>query len=356
MRKSFLFILALCILTVNTLDAQKGSLLKKVGKSMTDELIGKPADTGSGTKSVSTEPEPGCSCDKPELIMDLGGKLKLDYRELSINVMDDGSILAKQRGSEEYYIVKNGVTQGPIAANDPRVAAFEAYDKDSQSTESLLLMYKSYISRSGDKFIINFGGKTYGPYAQIANFAISRSKEKFAATVVENIIVTGNQGKKMDEAIKNAKTDQEKMDLAMKYSAEMQQNIMQAGGIESTTPKIVTNVPDASFDPTKAMGGTLNGNVKYDDIVIIAYDKVIDLHDKTLISLKQDDIGASEMFINSANTKYAVYSYGELKFSDGTSLSELFNPYLVKVNGQVYLAYMYYSPKRNSIMQCKIPF
>ena len=37
-------------------------------------------------------------------------------------------------------------------------------------------------------------------------------------------------------------------------------------------------------------------------------------------------------------------------------MSDLFNPHLVKVGGQVYIAYMYYSPKRNSLMQCKIPF
>jgi hypothetical protein len=29
---------------------------------------------------------------------------------------------------------------------------------------------------------------------------------------------------------------------------------------------------------------------------------------------------------------------------------------LVKIDGKVFLAYMYYSPKKNSIMQCKIPF
>jgi len=34
----------------------------------------------------------------------------------------------------------------------------------------------------------------------------------------------------MEEAIKNAKTDQEKMDLSMKYSQQMMQKMQQGGG------------------------------------------------------------------------------------------------------------------------------
>ena len=81
-----------------------------------------------------------------------------------------------------------------------------------------------------------------------------------------------------------------------------------------------------------------------------------DLQMKTVLTLKQDAIGIKDLFVNTANTKYAFYTYGTLTFSDGTTLSELFNPHLIKVNGQVYLAYMYYSPKRNAIMQCKVKF
>jgi hypothetical protein len=34
----------------------------------------------------------------------------------------------------------------------------------------------------------------------------------------------------------------------------------------------------------------------------------------------------------------------------------LFNPHLIKTGSQVYLAYTYYSPKKNAMMQCKIPW
>jgi hypothetical protein len=100
----------------------------------------------------------------------------------------------------------------------------------------------------------------------------------------------------------------------------------------------------------------LNNNIKYDDILFSTYDKVIDLSNKVLLTLKPDASGAKDLFVNTTNTKYAYYNYGTLTFSDGTVMSELFNPHLVKVNGQVYLAYMYYSPKKNAIMQCRIPF
>lgn len=62
------------------------------------------------------------------------------------------------------------------------------------------------------------------------------------------------------------------------------------------------------------------------------------------------------LFVNTNNTKYAYYNYGTLTFDDGSIISELFNPHLVKINSQVSIAYMYYSSKKNAIMQCKIPF
>jgi hypothetical protein len=174
--------------------------------------------------------------------------------------------------------------------------------------------------------------------------------------VVENVAITEDEGKKMEEAIKNAKTDQEKMDLSMKYSQQMMQKMQQGGGPMSTMPKLVTNIPGATYDPLKSVGGMLNNNIKYDDILFSTYDKVIDLSNKVLLTLKPIASGAKDLFVNTTNTKYAYYNYGTLTFSDGTVMSELFNPHLVKVNGQVYLAYMYYSPKRNAIMQCRIPF
>ena len=342
--------MAVSILVVSDLSAQ-GGLLKKVAKSMTNELLGKSGENSNNA------PEPSCACDKPELIMDLGGKLQLDYTEITLKVSEDGRILARHTGTNEYYIVKNGTTQGPYKEGDPRIADFVIIEnEEDKGIESFILKNRPYINKAGDKLSITFDGKTYGPFSQINDFTVSKSKDKFAALVIENVIVSEDYGKKMDDAMNNAKNDQERMDLAIQFSQQMQQKLLEGGDPMNTVPKLVTNIPDANYDFYKSQGEKLNSNIKYDDILFTTFDKIISLDGKTLISLSNDAIGTNELFVNEANTKYAYYKYGSLKFSDNTSMSDLFNPHLIKENGQVFLAYMYYSPKKNSIMQCKIAF
>jgi hypothetical protein len=357
MKKSLFLILIISLLTAGlSVSGQKGGLLKKVTKSMTNELLGKPAGATNNTNKNSNQPEPSCACDQPEVAMDMGGKLQLDYTELNISMSDDGRILAKMRYSEDYYIVQNGITTGPVKPGDSRLKGFNIEQPDDTKEKSAW-DNNEYISKSGDKFLITFGGKTYGPYAMISHFVVTKSKDRFAAMVIENLVITDDQGKKMDQAIKNAKTEQEKMDLAMQYTQQMQQKIMQAGGAAGISPKLITNIPNATWDIQKSAGGSLNGNIKYDDILLISYDKVINLQMKVVFMLKPEAIGNQYLFVNTDNTKYAYYTYGTLNFSDNSNtISELFNPHLIKINGQVYLAYMYYSPKKNAIMQCKIPF
>jgi hypothetical protein len=354
MKRSLIFLLAIIFLAGTSVNAQ--GLLKKVSKSMSDELLGK---SDSKPTSSSNQPEPASACDKAVLIMDMGGKLTLDYTELTISISDDGRILAKDLHIDNYYIVENGVTTGPIKPGDKRLKGFESImnhdseSDDNSDTKKNPWEGNPYITKSGDKFLITFDGKSYGPYAQISNFKVTKSKDKFAAVTVENIVVTEDQGKAMDEAIKNAKTDQEKMDLAMKYTAEMQQKMIQGGGPNSMLGKLITNIPGTTLDPN--YGANLNNNMKYDDILVTNQNKVQDLKGNTLITIATEQQGA-DIFVSSDNSRYAWYSYGTLNFSDKTTIPELFNPYLIKSDGKIYLAYMYYSPKKNSIMQCKIPF
>jgi hypothetical protein len=348
MKKSILFLLAICIVAGNPLDAQINRLLNKVAKSVTDDK--KPA-----VNTANIEPEPKSACENPELIVDLGGKLKLMYSEISLNFRDDGAILLKDRITSDYYIVKNAVPEGPIKAGDPRLSGFYNTDEESNSNKVPTWANNENISKSGDKYVINFGGKTYGPYAEIRQFKVTKSKEKFAAIVVQSVANSEASIKKMEEAMKNAKTDQEKMDLSMQYAQEMSRNMQKAGGMEATMPKLVTNIQGATFDPLRTHG-LFNNSIKYDDILIPSYDKIIDLKEKVLITIKPEAGAADNLFLNTANTKYAYYNYGTLTFGDGTIISDLFNAHLVKSNGAVSIAYMYYSPKTNGIMQCKIPF
>jgi len=353
MKKSILFLLTLSLFLATPGNAQVGRLLNKVSNSVTNQASGKPE---TGTKAANQEPEPKCACDNAELILGLGGNLKLDYSEITISVREDGAVLIKDKITGDYYIGKDGTSQGPIKAGDARLKGFDEIDNEVDSKSAKAWANNEFISSSGEKYLIKFGGKSYGPYSQINDFKVAKSKDKFAAIVIENVPVSEAEGKKMEEAIKNAKTDQEKMDLSMKYSQQMMQKMQAGGGPMSTLPKLVTNIQGVNYDPLKSVGGTLNNNVKYDDILLTTYDKVIDLSNKVLLTLKPEDNGAKDLFVNTANTKYAIYNYGTLKFSDGTTMSDLFNPHLLKVSGQVYIAYMYYSPKRNSLMQCKIPF
>jgi hypothetical protein len=348
MKKTILFLLVISFIAVLPANAQ--GLLKKVAKSMSDELLGKSGGSGN---NAPAQPEPASACSDAELVVNLGGKLQLDYSELSIKILNDGQILLKHQGGD-YYVVKDGATQGPLRANDPRVAEFEPQETEN-NYENFIARNKPYISKSGDKLLITFAGKTYGPYAVINNFTVSKSKDKFAAICTESVVVTEDQGKKMDAAMKNAKTDQERMDLAMAYASQMQEKMVAGGGAEATIPKIVTNIPNANLNPM-TVGGALNGDIKYDDILVLNYNSINDLTGKKLFTLKDDQLGAEDIFVNSSLTKYAVYNYGTLTISDKTNLSELFNPYLKMVDGKFYIAYMYYSPKKNSIMQCKIPF
>jgi hypothetical protein len=363
MKKSFLFLLFISLIISNSVISQ--GLLKKVSKSMTNELLGRPEESSSNKNS--NQPEPACACEKPEVIMDMGGKLQLDYSELTISVSEDGRILAKERYSDNYYIVQNGVTTGPIKPGDKRLKGFENFittetdnspdnsTGDESDKNDEWLKYE-YITKSGEKYLITFGGNTYGPYSAINGFAVSQSKDKFAAIVVENLPFSKTDARKMEDAMKNAKTDQEKMDLSMQYAQQMQQNMMDGGGPAKMQPKFISNIPDVNYDPIKTIGGTLRGGLKYNDIFMVSYNNIIDLNGNTVMSIVPEAFGSEQLFLNTDNTKYAYYNYGTLTFNDKTSLSELFNLRMIKVDGQVYLAYMYYSPKKNAIVQCKIVF
>jgi len=347
MKKPILLLLAICLLFGNPVHAQISRYVNKV----TNDILGKPETTSNTQKQ---QPEPKCACEQPELILELTGKLQINYSEVNISVMADGSILVKDRNTGKYYVAKNGVTNGPYSEGDPAIAAYINTPEADKENTPLLKMYKDYISQTGDKYLITFNGKKYGPYAQINSFVVTLSKDKFAATVVENVITTEDQSKKMEEAIKNAKSDQERMEIAMKYSQEMQQKMMAGGGATSILPKFITNIAGATYDPNT--GGTFNGKMKYDDILVNRYEGLTDLQGNKVVTIKPEYAGSDKIFVNSTNTKYAVEGYGTLTFSDNTTLSDLFNVRLVKTDGKVYLAYMYYSPKRNAIMQCKILF
>jgi hypothetical protein len=155
--------------------------------------------------------------------------------------------------------------------------------------------------------------------------------------------------------IQQAKTDEERMELAMKFSQQMSQSVVNAGGSEAILPQLVTNIEGTSIDLTSE-GGTLSGDIKYNDIVSISVLDIKDLKGKTLVTLKQEDAGLDKIFINTDNTRYATYNDGTLHFNDNTELNGLFYPHFLVSDSKVVLAYMYYSPAKNAIMRYHVPF
>jgi hypothetical protein len=355
MKKLFSLLFVLSFAVTNTVVPQ--GVLNRVKKAVSREISGTQGEDTGGNSS-KTAPEPSSARDDARLIADLS-KFKLDYNEMTICQKEDGSILIRDRRDDKYYLVKNEKAEGPLDEKDPRVT--ECIDvnegvSDNQDTESWISRYPAYITQTGDKYLIKFNGKNFGPYAIISDFAVSNSKDKFAALVTENVLITEDQGKKMEEAMKNAKTDQERMDIAMKMSQQVSGQMMKAVDASSLQPKLISNVTGANYDAMIWRGGKLNSKVKYDDIVVFAYDKIIDLQGNTLVSLSQNSYNSKDLFLNSSGSKYAYYKYGTITFSDNTSISELFNLHLAKTDGKVYLTYMYYSPGKNAIMQASIPF
>lgn len=351
MKKSLILLILMSV--VLTLPVHSQGLLNKVKKAVTKEISGI-----TGKDDSSTAPEPSCACDDATLIADMK-KINLDYKEIYITTGIDGSILIKDKQTQKYYILKNGQTEGPYNENDPRVAAVGHVSESSDEgdkKDAFTRAYPGIIVKSGEKYLIKLNGKSYGPFAIISDFALSRSKNKFAAIVTENIIMTENEGKKLEEAMNNAKTDQERMDIAMKLSQQMQNQMMQGGGPSSMQPKLVSNIAGANYDAMEMAQGKLDGNAKYDDIIIITPDKILDLKGNRLMSLKENGYQIEKLFVNSANNKYASFTSGTLTLSDNTKMSDLFNPYLVSNDGKISLTYMYYSPGKDAIMQCAIPF
>ena len=355
MKKSLLVLAAMTFLMSYSLESQ--GLLSKVKNTVAKEILG-PDKDGSNNNSSKPGPEPACACDDAKPVLDLG-KYSIAYQEINVCTKDDGSMLVFDKLGSKYYILKDGKSEGPYKEGDPKIAGFcsdKAESDNNKKADAWVTNYTEYISKSGEKYLIKFGGKSYGPYAIIQDFAVSKSKEKFAAIATEEIIMNEAQGEKMEEAMKNAKTDQEKMDISMKMQQQMQEKMMNGAGTGAFQPKVVTNIPGVAYDPMTWAQTRLDSKVKFDELVLVAPDKILDLKGKTLFNLNQNTYQIENLFVNSSNTRYATYNYGTLTFSDKKTLAEVFNPYLIKTDGKVYLTYMYYSPGKNTIMQCSIPF
>ena len=360
--KSFRIVLIccviICITSLNS-EAQLGGVLNKVKNKIVDKALGKE-DTNGSVQAQKVGQEPICACIDAIPVLKFTENIKIAYKEATFCLLDDGSLLVYDKMSQKYYTAKDGKVEGPFEKGDPKVKQCSENDNSSENSfkiEDLIAQNKGMIIPEGEKYSILFNGKKYGPYAIIQNFVRNQSNTKFAAIVTQDVIMTEKQGAKMEQELNNAKTQQEQMEIAMKMSQQIQKNMMSSGRDMDISPKIVSNIPGAKYD--MAWGGaTLSNKVKYDEIVYIYQDKILDLSGKTIYTFDKQKLANSSnnYWLSSDNSRLASFDYGAVTFSDGKQCTEIFGLKLMKQDGIVYLVYMYYSPKNDAIMQCKIPF
>lgn len=358
MKSSWIFSITFlfCFAQIYTSDAQLQRIANKVKNQTINKVLGNPEPDLVTKDTVKKEPD--CACDDAKKILVFEQGIQLDYKEVSFSVTDDGEILVFSRLDQKYYTIKDGVKSGPFDQNDPIVRKFdlpgENYSNE-QKIADLMARYKGIIVQTGDKYSIKFNGKTYGPYAVISSFCLNQSKTKFAAMVTANIMVTESQAKSIEERMKNANSDQERMAISMEMSEQMQKTMMNNGGQLDITPKLVSNVQNAKYDFSSP--GSFTAKIKYDEIVLLGYDKITDLTGRILKQLDPQKINTSNgLWLSSDNARIATYDHGTLNIGEDKVCTEVFSPYLIKTEGKVYLTYMYFSPANNAIMQCKTPF
>ena len=227
----------------------------------------------------------------------------------------------------------------------------------SGGENDFIMLFPEFISRSGEKYLIKFGGKSYGPYALIQNFVVSDLKSKFLAQVIPEVMFTEKESKEMEKESENADkmTMEQKMALSGKLQEKMLQKAMNGNPIDFQM-KVISNVPNLQDNAGALL--MYSSDIKFDEIVCLdGLGQIMDLSGKTIFTYDPQKVNPfNGLWLSSDNTRHVTYSYGRLKFSDGKECKDVFSPYFSKEEGTVYLNYLYYSPKHNAIMQISNTF
>jgi hypothetical protein len=343
------FLISIILLFAGALNyssqAQLGGLLNKVKNKIVDRALGN--DSGSQAN------EPECATGNDKVVFEFDKGYKVDMTEITVCIQN-GDILLFSKLTSKYFVKKKNSDspEGPYEADNPEVTRFNCNSTvSSNEKKDFSVIYPEFVSRSGEKFLIKFGGKSYGPYATIMNFVVSDLKSKFVAQVIPDMMFTEKEGKEMEAEGKNADnmTMEQKMAMARKIQDKMMQKTTSGNPLDFQM-KIISNIPDVTGNPGASV--MFSSAIKYDEIVCLGSGQIMDLSGKTIFTYDIQKVNPYDgLWLSSDNTRYVTYSYGLLKFSDGKECKDVFSPYLVKEEGKVYLNYLYYSPKRNAIMQ-----
>lgn len=356
MKKWIVFIMSLflSILTSPEATAQLGGLMNKVKNRIVEKALG--TDQGSSAEqNAAVGKEPDCASEDARVVFEFDKGFKIAMNEMSLCIQD-GDILFFSKLDKKYFVRKKGSDspEGPFGADDPAVTRFVCNDSGSGGSSDFSEAYPEFITRSGEKYLIRFGGKNYGPYAVIQNFVVSSLKTKFVAMVIPEVMFSEQEGALMDQEAKEAKTMGQQMELAKKIQDKMARKAV-SGEPQEYGLKLVSNVQ--GLDESLGMAAQLSSLVKYDEIVWIGTGKIMDLAGKTIFTYDPQEIDPNGgLWLSSDNKKYATAAPGLLRLSDGRECSDVFSPFILKEKDNVTLNYLYYSPGKNAIMQASMPF
>jgi hypothetical protein len=208
------FRIILLILVASTLDmtvsAQLGGLMNKIKKEVANKVLGTSGDVK----------DPACATDDAVVIYKFAKDEKIAMNEVSFCHTSKGAILIQNKMSKAYYVIMNGKQSGPFPDGDPALNEFGYCSQRTQDTDDVTVKYNDFVFRQGDRYVIRFAGKTYGPYDQILSFTVSSLQDKFVASVYEKMLKESDLGdmSKFEKEIENAKTDAERTQLAMQMS------------------------------------------------------------------------------------------------------------------------------------------
>jgi hypothetical protein len=290
------------------------------------------------------------SCDDGEIVFKFDGKMKLNYTETQVCISKNGSLLLSEKFSENplYYISEKGKVTGPVKEGDLRLQAFDCLG-NNDDTQS------KYVSESEGKYYITVGAKKYGPFASVTNFTITRDESRFVAITLKDGFTGGFDMKDVEEVTKKMEnaTQAEQIALAMELSAKMEKQIT-TNTDEAT--QFVTNIQGINWK--KEMGQKFNNTVKNNEICILRDDgSITDLTGKVIFSNTGNEYhDYNNFWISRDNKLQAWFDYGTLRISDGRMIENVFSPIVQTEAGVDFLSYFYYSPDKDAIMKCKIPF
>ncbi len=332
---------------------QLGGLMNKVKNKIVDKALG--VDSGSQDTGASGQ-DPDCATDDAVRVFEFDKGFKVARNEIRTWIYQ-GDILLLSKDTGKYFLKKKNSPspEGPFGEEDPEVQRFLHVANSPEDAADFALLYPESVQKTGDGYTIRFGGKSYGPFASILSMVINDSGTQFAATISMDEPKMGNEMESIAKKIENAKTDQEKMQIAMQYQSQIIEETQKMSRID-VLPKLVTNVEGALMQVPS--GSVLSSTVKYDGIVWVGMDKISDLAGNILFTwdVYQTQVENGNIWLSSDNKRYAVYSDGLLVINGTRKLNQLFSPFRSKSGTGEFLNYLYFSPVNNAIMQAMVPF